>query len=360
VFRSAGKPRDFLVADSTAMKRVAAAIEELAETDAPVLICGERGTGRELVARVLHFAGPRRESRFVSVSPELAPGEESGRDEEGPARRALRAAQGGTLLIKEVCDLPIASQRTLKRALRKRPSEAKPVRPPDDSTGEVYDVRVVGSSDVDLASAVEARLFNRELYEQLEAHRIDVPPLRERLADLPALCDKWLRHYAQELGRGRVTVLPRAFERLAAYPWPGNVGELKAMTRRLVMQAQSSKIDVGDVDAVLPSVSGMPLEEMAFEEMVRSKVSGFLARMEGYPVEDLYEKVLERVERPLFDLILEHTGGNQVRAAEILGLNRNTLRRKLAQHGLSEAAKKTRQGRSEKKAKAGSEGDFGE
>jgi two-component system nitrogen regulation response regulator GlnG len=359
VFPSAGKPKEFLVAESEAMRRVVASVEELAESDTPVLICGERGTGRELVARVLHYAGPRRESRFVSVRPELG-GEEGGRDEEAPARKALRAAQGGTLLIKEVCDLPSGSQRTLRSALRRRGATSPrtaTARAADESSGEVFDVRVVGSSDVDLARAVEAKLFNRELYEQLGAHRIDVPPLRDRVADIPTLTEKWIRHYGRELGRGRMSVSARAYERLAAYPWPGNVGELKAIARRCVLAVRGSRIEAGDVDGILPAVAErVPLEDMSFEEMVKSKVAGFLARMEGYPVEDLYEKVIARVERPVLELVMQHTGGNQIRAAEMLGLNRNTLRRKLTQHKLSEAGKTVKLSR--KKA-ANGDGDFG-
>ena len=134
-----------------------------------------------------------------------------------------------------------------------------------------------------------------------------------------------------------------ATSRLQRYPWPGNVGELKSICRRLVVQVERSRIEAGDVDEVLPLVAErVPLEDMAFEDMVKSKLAGLLARMDGYPVHDLYEKVLARVERPLFDLVLEHTGGNQVKAAELLGLNRNTLRKKLDSLGM---ARKRRPGR---------------
>jgi two-component system nitrogen regulation response regulator GlnG len=203
---------------------------------------------------------------------------------------------------------------------------------------ESYDVRVVGSGDQDLEGAVAAKILSRELYEQMNGQRIDVPPLRERIADIPTLVERWVRHYGDEVGRDRVTVSTRAHARLVKYPWPGNVAELKAIARRLVVRAQSAKIEAGDVDEVLPKVAErVPLEDMAFEEMVKAKLAGFMQRMDGYPVHDLYEKVVQRVERPLLELVLQHTGGNQVRAAEILGLNRNTLRKKLAELALEGA-----------------------
>src|SRR5204862_6784149 len=158
---------------------------------------------------------------------------------------------------------------------------------------------------------------------------------------LPALLERWIKHYALEIGRPKPSIATRALERLAGYPWPGNVAELKSIARRLVVRVTRSKIEAGDVDEVLPVVaSRVPLEDLAFEEMVKSKLAGLLARIDGYPVHDLYEKVLARVERPLFDLVLAHTGGNQLKAAEILGLNRNTLRKKLADLGMESKKKK--------------------
>jgi two-component system nitrogen regulation response regulator GlnG len=172
--------------------------------------------------------------------------------------------------------------------------------------------------------------------------RIDVPPLRERGGDIPTLVERWVRHYADEVGRGKLSVSTRAHERLVKYPWPGNVAELKNIARRLVINANGSRVEAGDVDEVLPTVAErVPLEDLSFEEMVKSKLAGFLSRMDGYEVSDLYEKVLERVERPLFDLVMAHTGGNQVKAAEILGLNRNTLRKKLETLGVTKRGQKT-------------------
>jgi len=343
VLRPNLKAKDFLVAESVAMRAVVEAVEEYADGDAPVVICGEHGTGRELVARVLHNKGPRGSGRFVAVRPtfEDSPSQSTTPTEDAceRARGALRSAAGGTLLVKDVSDLSAPSQKTLKRAIRDRAKRE----------ADHFDVQVVATADLDLEKAVDAAIVHRELYEMFKPRRIEVPPLRDRIDDLPVLFERWVRHYAAEIGRVKPTVSTRAIGRLAEYPWPGNVGELKSIARRLVVRVTRSKIEAGDVDEVLPVVAArVPLEDLAFEEMVKSKLAGLLARIDGYPVHDLYEKVLARVERPLFDLVLAHTGGNQLKAAEILGLNRNTLRKKLADLGLDKKKKKPRPGREDR------------
>jgi two-component system, NtrC family, nitrogen regulation response regulator GlnG len=345
VLRTNLKAKDFLVAESASMRAVVHAVEEYADGDAPVLICGEHGTGRELVARVLHNRGPRGGGRFIAVRPSF---EDSPSQSLAPtddacerARGALRSAAGGTLLVKDVSDLSGASQKTLKRAIRDRAKRE----------ADHFDVHVVATADLDLECAVDAAIVQRELYDMFKPRKIEVPPLRDRIEDLPILFERWIKHYAAEVGRAKPTVSSRAIARLAEYPWPGNVGELKSIARRLVVRVTRSKIEAGDVDEVLPVVAQrVPLEDLAFEDMVKAKLAVLLARIDGYPVHDLYEKVLARVERPLFDLVLVHTGGNQLKAAEILGLNRNTLRKKLADLGLDKKPKKKKRAGREDRA----------
>lgn len=312
------RAKDFLVADSKAMRAVAQQVDEYSHGDAPVMITGEHGVGRELVARVLHQASPWATGRFVAVRPTFEGADvpsHAGDDACERAKRALRAAAGGTLLVKDVSDLSAPSQKTLKRAIRER------------SEGECH---VVATADVDVDHAVEAQIVSRDFYDLFAARRIEVPPLRDRTEDLPVLFERWVKHYSQEVGRTKPSISTRAHERLVAYPWPGNVAELKSIARRLVVRVSRSRIEAGDVDEVLPKVAQrVPMEDLAFEEMVKAKLAGLLARIDGYPVHDLYDTVVARVERPLFELVLAHTGGNQVKAAEILGLNRNTLRKKL-------------------------------
>lgn len=330
------KPKELLVAESDAMQRVVAAVEEYAEADVPVLIEGEPGTGRELIARILHKSSPRRSKPFVSVSAGAAPKEIWASEIEGSSMAAFHRAERGTLLVKNLPELSRTSQRKLNRSL-------SPVRRRKNRNrkADEFDVRVVATTDPDLQSAVGADVFNKVLYERISEHRIAVPPLRERVQDIAPLAAQLVRMYAREIGRTRMSISTRAYDRLVTYPWPGNVAELKSITRRLVVRAKKSRIDVSQVDAILPQVAErVPLEDMSFEDMIRCKLGSFLRRVDGHAITKFHDDVIARVERPLLDLVMEHTGGNQVKAAEILGLNRNTLRRKLAEHGIARKAVK--------------------
>jgi two-component system nitrogen regulation response regulator GlnG len=327
-----------IVGDSAEMAEVVDQIIEAAESDSAVLIEGEPGSGRELIARTIHYAGPRRGAGFVAVKAATIPRELVEGELFGTRSGTLRRANGGTLLVKDVDALPPGPQRGLAKVLRKK-----------DESGEHFDVRFIGASDGDVGEAVAAHFFDRELYDRLVT-RIRVPPLRKRLADLPKLARRFLTLAGEELGRGRPAIAEAALERMARYPWPGNVAELKDVARRLVLAwKRKEPIDAPTVDGVLPKVAErIPLEDMSFEELVRSKLRGFLRRVDGYPVENLYDDVITRVERPLLALVMDHAQGNQLRAAEILGLNRNTLRKKLAQHELAEESNK---GKPARKAK---------
>ncbi len=319
------KPRDYLVAESSAMKQLLSVIELLSSRDTPVLIRGEYGTGRELIGRVLHCSGIRQHAEFIVVRAQMAPDVLRYEPTRCSSSQTLLAAQGGTLLIRDLGDVPRAAQERLYLLVQAH-----------RAGGGDHDVRIVGTCDTELGFAAEAGLFHPELYEELGLHTIDVPPLRDRIEDIVPLLVRLVRQYAAELGRGRLTLSSRAHQRLRTYPWPGNVAELKRVARRAVIRASGGRIEPGDIDAVLPRpAERVPLEELSFEDMVRSKLADFLRSMDGYPLSGLYDDVLARVERPLFALVMEHTGGNQVRAAEILGLNRNTLRRKLSERGLS-------------------------
>lgn len=333
--RRRANARNFLVAESAAMQQVLAQIEELSRSDEPVLIEGEPGSGRELIARIIHLASARRNRELVPVSAGAAPKLIFVDEIPDNDHSAFRTADGGTLLVKNLSELTRTSQRRLRRVLAARAKQ--------DQLD--YDVRILCTCDPDLEAAVANEMFNRPLFDALAANRIAIPPLRERAEDIPTMARKMVCEYSRALGKTKLTISSRAHERMVSYPWPGNVAELKQLCRRLVFRARSSLIEAGDVDALLPSIAArVPLEDMSFEEMVRSQISAFLRRVDGYPLEDVYNHVVGRVERPLLELIMERTGGNQVRAAEILGMGRNTLRRKLTEHGLLEgrAPKRTR------------------
>lgn len=315
------KARDLLVAESKAMQAVLEDVDRLAERSEPVLIEGEPGAGRELIARILHKGGPNADQELVSVKAGGAPTSLFScpieNDDEGVA-----LTRRGTLLIKDICELSRGAQRKLSRALKSG------------------DRRLLATTDPGLQAAVEAEVFHPPLFRFLSRHIIRIPALRERVLDIAPLTAQLVRQYARDIGRRRLTVSTRAFDRLIAYPWPGNVAELKQVARRLVVRAQGASISATDVDAVLPVVAArVPLEDISFEEMVRTKLVEFMRRVDGYPLQSFHEEVMGRVEKPLLSVVMEHTGGNQVHAAQILGLNRNTLRRKLGEHGLSTSRK---------------------
>ncbi len=322
-------PSRLLVADSDAMRGVVAAIERAAQSDAPVLITGEVGTGRALVGRVIHLASARRDAPIEYVEAGAVPAEILAGALERETGDALSRAAGGTLLVKELCELPKRVQRRLASFLR-APSARR----------AAHSVRICATGDQDLARAAEAGVLNEVLYERISSQVIQVPALRDRTEDLPALAGAVIKRYARQLGRGRIAVSSRAYERLRCYPFPGNVAELKIICRRLVVRCQHGQISSSDVERAIPVIAErVPVESLSLEELVRSKLSSFLRRLDGHALTGLYSEVLCRLEKPLLDVVLEHTGGNQVRAAEILGLNRNTLRRKLAEHGLRARAR---------------------
>lgn len=322
--------RNQLPGNSALAKQLRDRVREVADGDTPILIEGERGTGREWVARLLHALGPRKSARFVRSDPAAAhlPFDPQINETAQAVDGDLARANGGTLLVKEVAHVGRGPQKRLVRALRRGPQRREP-------SGEVHDVRLIAATCVDLERAVADELFDAELFESLRITRIVLPPLRQRADDVPVLVDHFARIEARELGVDRPSFSPRAMEKLGAYSWPGNVAELHSAVRRLCMRCRRGTIDVADVEAILPPVvERVPAEQLSFEEMVRAKIHALLMRMEGYPLEDLYEEVISRVERPLIELVLERTGNNRVRAAEMLGVNRNTLRKMIVGRGI--------------------------
>jgi two-component system nitrogen regulation response regulator GlnG len=314
--------RDQLLGSSQVMLDLRERVKEAAAVDQPTLIEGERGTGRERVARLLHEIGPRKSHDFVRVDPD---------DDDEPPRvdDQLARANGGTLLVKEIAHVGRGPQRRLLRVMKRGGGTRK------ESTGEFCDVRIIAATGVDLSRAVADELFDAELYERLGHLRISIPPLRRRQEDVPLLLDHFGRTEAREVNIDRLHFSPRATEKLVAYSWPGNVAELRDVVRRLCLRKRRGPVELGDIEAVLPPLEErVPLEQLSFEEMVRAKIRALLQRMEGYPMEDLYDEVISRVERPLIELVLERTGGNQLKAAEILGLNRNTLRKKIVERNV--------------------------
>src|SRR5215472_5077900 len=343
VRQTAVKPDDFesipLVGRSPAMQEIYRVLARLMQTDLTVMIAGESGTGKELVARALHDYGKRRSGPFVAINMAAIPrelieselfGHERGAFTGATQRNAGRfeQAQSGTLFLDEIGDMPPDAQTRLLRVLQQGEYTTVGGRTPSRA-----DVRSIAGAHRDLRLLIRQGLFREDLFYRLNVVPIRLPPLRERTEDIPAL----VRHFfalAHGEGLPLKSLDAAAMERLRAYRWPGNVRELENLVRRLAALYAQEVIGAEAVAAELTEAvpTGGP-EAPAGEGLgtaaERHLRDYFEAHKGGLPPAGLYDRVLREVERPLITLSLAATRGNQVKAAQLLGLNRNTLRKKI-------------------------------
>ena len=329
-----------LIGRSPAMQDIYRVIARLMGTDLTVMIMGESGTGKELVARALHNYGKRRSGPFVAINMAAIPrelieselfGHEKGAFTGATARGVGRfeQAQGGTLFLDEIGDMPIEAQTRLLRVLQEGEFTAVGGRVPIRA-----EVRIIAATHHELRHLIRQGLFREDLFYRLNVAPIRLPPLRERSSDIPAL----VRHFATLAVREGLPLKrldEAAMERLRTYRWPGNVRELENLVRRLAALYSQEVIGVGIIEAELGDAptTGDPADGPGGEGLaaaVERHIKGyFAAHKGGLPAAGLYDRVLREVERPLILLTLGATRGNQIRAAHLLGLNRNTLRKKI-------------------------------
>jgi two-component system, NtrC family, nitrogen regulation response regulator GlnG len=320
------------------MQDVYKTIGRIAGTDVTVLLRGESGTGKELVARAIHHYSRRAGRPFVAVSCAAIPGtllesemfgHERGAFTDAKERRLgkFELAHGGTLYLDEIGDMPLELQTKLLRALQERTIERlgghEPIR---------IDVRVLAATNRELEALMRDGRFREDLYYRLNVVTLNLPPLRERRRDIALLVEHFLAKYAAELGE--CGVAPEALDRLVGHDWPGNVRELENVVQRAMVMATGGVILPEHLPIGPVSAAASVAVDASLEEIIERKLVECVRGLREHASANLYDLMVGLVEKPLLRAVLRETGGNQVRAAQILGINRNTLRKKLTEHGI--------------------------
>jgi len=344
---------DVLVGRSPVMQEIYKDIGRVATKDLPVLILGETGTGKELVARAIYQHSRRADKVFLAVNcaaiPEALLESELFGHERGAFTGADRTrigkfeqCNGGTLFLDEIGDMTPLTQAKVLRVLQ-------------DGTFERVggnalirsDVRVIAATNRDLPRMAAANEFREDLYYRLGVFTISLPPLRERVDDLPLLVDHFLRRFSPELGKDVQSASPETLEIMRRYPWPGNIRELQSVIKWALLQAQGPVLLPGFLPESIrspESADGAPRETPAPPEPPSPAVppttepfvdwNGFVEERIGAGSQNLYAESLALMERALLTRVLRHTDGNQARAARILGITRGSLRAKIRALGL--------------------------
>ncbi len=329
-----------LVGRSAAMQDVYRVLARLMQTDLTVLISGPSGTGKELVARALHDYGKRKNGPFVAVNMAAIPrdlieaelfGHERGAFTGAHSRSLGRfeQADGGTLFLDEIGDMPMDAQTRLLRVLQQGEYTTIGGRTPIRT-----DVRIVAATNKDLGGLIREGLFREDLYFRINVVPIRLPPLAARVDDIPDLVRHFLSQARQE-GLPAKVIDTDALAAMKRYGWPGNVRELENLVRRLAALYPQETLTAGLVEAELALAAPSPQDAAVTEpDDLSAAVDRHLANYfkqfgDNLPPPGLHQRILRDVEAPLINAALTATGGNQIRAAELLGLNRNTLRKKV-------------------------------
>jgi two-component system nitrogen regulation response regulator GlnG len=327
-----------LVGRHPTMQEVYKTIGRVAASDVSVLLRGESGTGKEVVARALHHYSRRAGRPFVGISAAAIPatlleselfGHEKGAFTDAKERRLgkLELAHGGTVFFDEIGDMPPELQVKLLRALQERAFERV-------GGHELIrmDVRVLAATHRDLEAMMKSGKFREDLFYRLNVVSLSLPALRERRGDVPLLVEHFLSKYVETLGE-RV-IAPEAMDRLVGYEWPGNVRELENVIQRAMVMASGGVILPEHLPIGPVSAAAGVAADASLEEIIERKMAECVRGLRGQAAANLHGLMVGLVEKPLLRSVMRETKGNQVRAAQLLGINRNTLRKKLKEHGI--------------------------
>src|SRR5690554_4871594 len=321
-----------LLGDSPQIRKLRSQTRKLARSQAPVFISGESGSGKELVARMIHLQGPRADGPVIAVNRGAMPSElmesEFFGHKKGSFTGAIdnkpglfRSADGGTLFLDEVADLPLAMQVKLLRAIQE-----KAVRPVGDTKEVPVDIRVLSDTHKNLPELVQEGDFRQDLFYRINVIELAVPPLRERSSDIPLLAEHILKRIAQEYECDPATLTPAAIERLKNYDFPGNVRELENILERAFTLCDADEIDAGDLHLGGGSLPGLNIRSSdGISDTRAPTVPEGEIDLEGY---------LESIERQAIEKALEATRWNKTAAAKRLGISFRALRYRLKKLGM--------------------------
>ncbi len=335
--RASYEPGVEIVGQSAVMQDLYKLIGRVAASTTTVLIQGESGTGKELIARALHAYSDRWQAPFVAVNCSAIPADLLESEMFGHERGAFTGATelhcgkfeqatSGTLFLDEISDMPLALQAKLLRVLQEREfsrvggRELLPV-----------NCRIIAASNKKMEKEVQAGRFREDLYFRLQVVVVNLPPLRERRDDIPILVDHFLSKINAQHKFDVRGIAPETLALLAERPWPGNVRELENVLIRAAALSPQRVLTAADLQFDSDRVAQRLTDDAPLDDFVRARVKGYLDSFGEAPARNVYERVIRTVERVLIATVLERTGGNQLRAAEILGINRNTLRKKLTE-----------------------------
>ena len=323
-----------IIGQSPPMQRIYKTLGRIAPSDITVLIYGESGTGKELIARAIHFNSPRLGKPFIALNCAAIPRELLESELFGHERGAFTGAtekkigkfeqaNDGTLFLDEIGDMPLELQAKLLRVLQ----EKEVTRTGGNTTIKV-NTRIVAATNQELKEKVQKKEFREDLFYRLNVVPLELPPLRERREDIPTLVDYFLTKASQDYASPATGLTKEAMDLLCSYNWPGNVRELENSLQRAALLSPDALLNPSDFPSLTTEQTNSG-NGASLEGLITQKLQSSLAQIDLQDMDNLYEMVLHQMERPLINIVLEKTRGNQVKAAEVLGINRNTLRKKI-------------------------------